>query len=49
MFEALSATLRTQSESNGNLIKLIDLLNKRIDKDISDGDISSELDEFLEK
>lgn len=32
LFEALAATLRTKCESNSNLIKLLDIINKRIDK-----------------
>lgn len=39
VFEALATSLRTKSEANTNLLKLIDNINKRLDKKDAGGEI----------
>lgn len=46
LFESLATTLRTKCESNSNLIKLLDSINKRMDK--SGGGEDLDLDTLLD-
>jgi len=46
MFETLAVSLRTKSEANSNLLKLIDIMNKRKDTETIDGlDLEGLLDD----
>jgi hypothetical protein len=47
LFEALGAAFRTKSESNSNLVKLIDNVGKKLDKTGDDGDF--DLDALLDE